>query len=241
MIDQVFGILISVVIMVVLFASIFWALAQQPQQSAAMQMQYPDYRLSEVARRTHLSIVEGDPALNFLLLAYTPHWLQPTRETRARLCGSPNGRPTELVYCHRTEPDPRFFASKKWIETLDGRFTLRVARPFAPFEVVLRSPGYLGSPPVMSLPPVSLGDPVLDAKFVLSTHDPSMANALAPALALLAALGFLHICASEQSISYAMTTAGAPYVIYSIELIQYALEQIASTLEGRSDLGVKAS
>ena len=108
--------------------------------------------------------------------------------------------------------------------------------------MTLRTPArYFESPPVMRLPPAYFGDPVLDAKFALSAADPTVARAIGPALAPLASMLFFHIRASEQSISFFATEFGAWSMLNSMEQLQYAMEQMASALEGHAAPSMMAS
>jgi len=237
-------------------------LIRQKKLTAGWEQTNAKFRLSEFAQRLRLSIVEGDPNFNLMMAATATDSQAPVATTggvvgalkevakaegrqakniRVLLRGAPNGRPTEYVYFHHEDLDVGIVINKL-TTTFDCRLTIRVARPFSPFEIVLRKPGMaMDAPPVMSLPPVSLGDPLLDAKFILSTVDPSVAPALAAALAPLVNLAFFHIQAHDQSMHFVMTTFGSSAVLPSMEQVQYALEQMAAALERRAAPGAMAS
>ncbi|MCL2777830.1 MAG: hypothetical protein FWD73_07485 [Polyangiaceae bacterium] len=219
------------------------------------EQQNAHFRIAELSQRMRLQVVEGDPTFNFMTPIST-HVAKRyenkggvlgaisgdgVKETRAVLRGAPNGHPTELVYYRRSDVDVGV-TTTKLSESYEFRFTMKVARPFAPFEITLRAPGYsLESPPVMQLPPAYFGDPMLDAKFALSAADPTVARAIVQALPPLASMQFFHIRASEQSISFFATEFGAMHMLNAIEQLQYAMEQMASALEGRAIPGMMAS
>lgn len=229
--------------------------ARQKKMIADGDKTYANFRLADVAQRMRLSIEQGDPNFN-LMMAYTHHSVKDfdpaggllgavsgdgTKESRALLRGAPNGRPTELSYYHRTDLDVGAM-TKTFRHTFECRLSMQVMRPFPPFEIVLRNPRMgMESPPVMALPPASFGDPLLDAKFILSAVDPNVGPAIAPALAPLANAGFFHVRADGQSIGYVATMMGSSVALHSIEQVQYALDQIASILEGRPAAGAMAS
>jgi len=220
------------------------------------------FRLSEFAPRLGLSVVEGDPNFN-LMLAATAMDSQAsqaketgmvgalkgvvtgeqsgTKNLHVVLRGAPNGRATEYVYLHKEELDVGLLVNKL-TTTFECRFTVQVARPFSPFEIVLRKPGMaMNSPAEMSLPPRSLGDPLLDAKFIFSAADPKVAPTVAEALGPLANMPFFHVQAHHQAIHFVMTQFGSSAALASMEQVQYAFEQMAAAFEGRAAPGAVAS
>ncbi|MCL2725527.1 MAG: hypothetical protein FWD69_13930 [Polyangiaceae bacterium] len=245
---------IGIVVVILVLVSAKWRMAAWDKETAK-------FRLFEVAQRTRLSIAQGDPNLNLVTAYSTDNWKAFTRkkgfwaalsgdasrETRALLRGAPNGHPTEFSYYLRTDRTTGMTFSgrstREYKHTSDCRLTIWVSQPFAPFEVVLRNPPqYMEClPPTMSLPPVSLGDPVLDAKFALSTTDPRVAPVLAQTLAPLMNVTVFHLRASDQSISFVMSAMECSCGIYFIEQVQYAMEQMASLFEGHSAPGAIAS
>ena len=237
----------AILLPLVAFVVVGLLLARQKKAIAAGEQMYANFRLGEVAQRMRLAIAQGDPRFN-LMMAHANHGTKDytkkagllgslsedgTKESRALLRGAPNGRPTELSCYHHTALDVGIY-EKTYRHTFECRLSVQVGRPFAPFEVVLRNPAAgMDSPPIMSLPAISFGDPLLDSKFMLFGADPRVGQAIAMALAPLASVGFLHIRACEQSIGYYATMMSSSVALYSIDQVQYALEQLAATLEGR--------
>lgn len=238
----------SMLLLLIAPIAVVLLLKRQKKLIAAGDKMYAKFRLGEIAQRMRLAIQDGDPGFN-LMMAHAHHQEKDlhhekgflgirsddgTKESRAVLRGAPNGRPTEFVYFFRTDFKVGAFENTTTY-TFECRLSMQVARPFAPFEVVLRNPAAgMESPPVLALPPVSFGDPLLDSKFVLMAADPRVGQAIAAALAPLANVGFLHIRACDQSVGYFATMSGSSMALYSIEQVQYALDQVAAILEGRS-------
>ena len=241
----------TIILPILVFVVVGFVIARNKKMMAEGEKTYSNFRLGEVAQRMRLAIQQGEPGFN-LMMANANHGAkdyQPTggflgklsgdgtKETRALLRGAPNGRPTELSYFHRTDLDVGF--QKTYRHTFECRLSVQVARPFAPFEVVLRDPAEgMRSPPVMSLPLASFGDPQLDAKFLLFTADPRVARTLVPALATLTSVHFLHLRGSDHWIGNFATMMGSSVMLYSIEQVQYALDQIAAGLEGRAAMAM---
>jgi hypothetical protein len=220
---------------------------RQQKMLATSEQNYANFRLSDLAPRVRLSIVEGDPGFN-LMMASTTHDLKSfdstggvigaiagdgTKTTRALLRGAPTGRPTEISYLHKTDLDVNPLV-RQTRTTFECRLSVQVARPFPPFEIALRNPGMgCGSPPVMSLPAASFGDPALDARWTLFAVDPRVGPAIAPVLAPLASMHQLHVRAHDQSIGFFATQIGLYGFLTSVEQVQYALDQVGLILEGR--------
>lgn len=233
---------------IIAFAAVALILVRQKKVMAQAEKTYANFRLADIAQRMQLSIVQGDPGFN-LMMANANHGAKSfekkkgfiaalsdegSKESRVLLRGAPNGRPTELAYSHKTDRE-QILSGTVHRHTFDCRLTVQVAQPFAPFEVTLRNPAAgMASPPVMSLLPAFFGDPLLDAKFALHTTDPRIGPAIAAALGPLANIAFLHIRASDQSIASVATMMGASVAFYSIEQVQYCLDQMGLVLEGRS-------
>jgi hypothetical protein len=240
--------LISTVVPVFMVVFVIFFLVRNRKAMGKWEQQNAHFRMSELSQRMRLQVVEGDPTFNFMI-ANNIHGAKrydkkggilgaisgdSVKETRAVLRGEPNGHPTELVFYRRSDIDVGV-TTRTLSESYEFRLTIKVARPFAPFEITLRTPGaYLESPPVMQLPPAYFGDSMLDAKFALSAADPTVARAVVQALLPLASMQFFHIRASEQSISFFATEFGAMPMLNAIEPLQYAMEQMASALEGRA-------
>ena len=230
-----------------LVGGVGFLIKRQRGQIAAGEQSWANFRLGEIAQRTRLTLVEGDPAFN-LMMANAHQDAQPfqptggvlgvvtgegVKETRAVLRGAPSGRPTELSYYHRTNRETNVGVAML-SHTFEFRLSMQVAQPFHPFEIVLREPGqYLGSPPVMSLPPSSFGNPLLDAKLMLFTNDPRIGPGIAAAVVPLASMPFVHVRAHGQSVGAFATQMGSPVLLQHLEQVQYVLDQVAATLDGR--------
>lgn len=214
---------------------------------AQQEAQYANYKLADVARGIGLAVVEGDPALN-LMLVHAAHadakeqaqgnLLQKVRgdsarETAARAAGQVWGRPYELRYSQRTELE-HSIGLRTW--TLYFDFTLACATTVdvPPFEIIMRNPPQYSEPKVRTaLPPQPTGNSALDSMIVVKTQDPRFAAALVPALVPLMTLTSIHLVGDGRSIRAESTQYTYMILLMNIATFQRSLEQIACTIEGR--------
>jgi hypothetical protein len=202
-----------------------------------------DKNLSAVALRLGLTVVEGDANTNLL------YFMQPSADfsRRIRATGQPYGRPVELTIVDGRKTDEYIVARR--ITTTFGCFleaTTRVRLP--PFEVVLRQPNqylvphqaFAGRPGMFEVP---IGQPQLDAMFVVRSTDPRIGPALAGALSTLATHLFVHLAGEDTRLWSSFTRMGLPYFAQAAEEYLLALESAACGVEGRpapARLGVPA-
>jgi len=235
---------------IIIIPLVIYFLVTNKKKMAEAEKQYANFRLADMAQRTGLSIVEGDPSFN-LMMAYANHAKKDyndkggfmgklsgegSKETRAVLRGAPNGRPTEFVYYSRTDVDPNWTGGKTLTSYFDCRFSVQTASAFPPFQIVLRKPAAGMDPQEdedWSLPPLSFGDPVLDDKLLLTGADPRLGPMLAPLAYPLVTMGFVQIRGANQAVTSMTTMMGSSIAIYSMEQMQLVLEQMAAVLEGR--------
>jgi hypothetical protein len=210
---------------------------------------FAKYRLGNLAERMGLTIAEGDPKLN-MVNATVAHnfklgtgvgssWLSrlmnTTAETKARLVGTPHGRPTELVYLRRHDTKDRLLeiTTVSWFEC---RFSVLCPVAFPEFEIVRRHPhmGVYGpkARTELPLPPQPFGKPALDRKLVLTTAEPRLGPALAPAVGGLLALEYVHVQGREGALHWLATEEAASLALRRLPEAQQVLERIADVLAG---------
>jgi hypothetical protein len=210
---------------------------------------YAKYRLGNLAQRMELTVAEGNPKLN-MVTATTAHnfklgtgtggsWLSrlmnTTAKTRARLVGAPHGRPTEFVYLRRHDTRDRVLVitTESWFEC---RLSVQCPVAFPEFEIVRRRPhmGVYGptARPELPLPPQRFGRPELDGKLVLTTAEPRLGPALAPAVGELARLEFVHVQGRAGAVHWLATQEASAHALRRLPEAQQALERIADVLAG---------
>ncbi len=249
---QLIGLVIMIPVVIFFFIN-------NKKRMAEAEKQYANFRLADVAQRTGLSIVEGDPNFN-LMMAHAHHAQKDyqdtggfigklsgdgTKETRAVMRGAPNGRLTEFVYYCRTDVDRNLGGRGGTITTtFECRLSVQAASSFPPFQIVLRNPAPGMAPRQddnFSLPPLSFGDPMLDAKLILTGADPRLGAMLAPLAYPLIAMGFVQIRGANQVVTSHTTEMASSISIYSMEQMQLVLEQIAAVMEGRPAPAMQAA
>jgi hypothetical protein len=204
---------------------------------------YARYRLGNIAKRMGLAVAEGDPKLNMLnaipshnfSLGKSVSWLKSTKETKARLVGAPRGRPTEFVYFrrHDTKDGLLMVTTESWFEC---RLSVQCPVAFPEFEIVRRRPhmGIYGpqARPELPLPPQPFGNRALDGTLKLTTAEPRLGPALAPAVGGLASLEFVHIQGRDGALHWLATEEASPHAVRRLPEAQQVLERIADVLAG---------
>jgi hypothetical protein len=207
------------------------------------------YRVGNMAERMGLAVAEGDPKLNLVQAtqehaakferstggSFLSRLLNSTKETRVRLVGAPHGRPTEFVYWRRHDTKDRVvvITQESWFEC---RMSLQVPVAFPEFEIVRQCPhmGAYGpkAQPELPLPPQPFGNPQLDGKLKLTTAEPGLGRALAPAVGALGQLEFVHVQGRDGAIHWLANEEGSMFACRRLPEAQQALERIADVLVG---------
>lgn len=233
------------VVMVVLFGGMFLYQKRIRLQSAAT---YAQYGLGDVARGIGLSVVEGDPGLN-LMLVHTAHsdakmtaqgnTLQKlagdsAKETRALARGHVWGRPYELVYHQRSELEVGL-AVKTMKLYFDFSLACVSSVEVVPFEIVLRTPqqAYMQPKIQTSLPPQPTGNAGIDSLLLVKCSDPRFAAAVVPALIPLMTLPWIHIVGGGNEIRVVTTQYTHSCLLMNLATYQQSLEQLACIVEGK--------
>jgi hypothetical protein len=210
---------------------------------------YAQYRLDNMAQRMGLTIAEGDPKLNMMNAipahnvkagtavgsSWLSRFMNTTTETKVRLVGAPYGHPTEFVYLRRHDTKDRVLVitTESWFEC---RLSVQCPVAFPEFEIVRRRPhmGLYGpkAGPELPLPPQPFGKPELDRKLVLTTAEPRLGPALAPAVVGLMPLEFVHVQGRDGAIHWLATEEASPYAVRRLPEAQRVLERIADALAG---------
>jgi hypothetical protein len=210
---------------------------------------YAKYRVGNIARRMGLTLAEGDPKLNLVQAtqehaakfetgtggSFLSRFLNSTKETKVRLVGAPHGRPTEFVYWRRHDTKDRLvvITQESWFEC---RMSLQVPVAFPEFEIVRQRPhmGVYGPKPQpeLPLPPQRFGAPQLDSTLKLTAAEPRLGPALAPAVAPLGSLEFVHVQGRNGAIHWLANEEGSMYACRRLPEAQQVLERIADVLAG---------
>jgi hypothetical protein len=210
---------------------------------------YARYRLGNMAERMGLVIAEGNPKLN-MVTATTAHnfklgtgvgsgWLarlmNTTAETKARLIGAPRGRQTEFVYLRRHDTKDRLLVitTESWFEC---RLSVQCPVAFPEFEIVRRHP-YMGvygpqARTELPLPPQPFGNRALDGKLKLTTTEPRLGPALAPAVGGLLPLEYVHVQGRDGALHWLATEEASAHALRRLLEAQQVLERIADVLAG---------
>jgi hypothetical protein len=242
-------------VMVVVFGGMFLYQKKMREQSAAT---YAQYGLADVAGSIGLSVVEGDPMLN-LMLVHQAHsdekmsaqgnMLQKlagdsAKDTRARAAGQVWGRAYELSYHQRSELDVGITV-KTWKLYFDFSLACVSQVDVLPFEILLRTPqqSYMQPKIQTELPPQSTGNAHLDSLLVVKCNDPRFAAAIVPALIPLMTLPWVHLVGSGREIRAITTQYTHSCLLMNLATYQKSLEHIACILEGRPvpDASVQAT
>ncbi|MFO0697218.1 MAG: hypothetical protein U0230_26820 [Polyangiales bacterium] len=222
-------------------------LVRQRKLVAQQRLDYAQYGLGDVAAKLGMTVVDGNPALN-LMLVHQEH--QDTKaeghggllgkamgdsakETRGRAVGTVWERPYELAYFQRTEVDHGLAqtTTSLWFELSLGAKT-RVACPA--FEIVMRNPPAYCEPKIKTaLPPQSTGNASLDSILVVKTQDPRLAAALVPALIPMMSMGSIHLVGGGDEVRAYGTRVTYMTIVQNAVTFQRALEHIACIIEGR--------
>lgn len=188
-------------------------------------------RAGELARTMGLQLIEGDPMFNLRLASHTNHQKANNEETRVILEGTPDGRATRLNYYHRRKSvrDGNKTRVSTWIS---AEVSVAVHAPFLEFEILGKNPGHYGSEtkPKLAVPPTPSGDASVDAKLLIKTLDPRIAQVLAPVLAVPASWEYVHIHGKDNTISFHATKTTIGYLGIA-EQIQKVLNEMARHLE----------
>jgi hypothetical protein len=207
------------------------------------------YRAGNLAQRMGLAVAEGDPRLNLVQAtqehaakfergtggSFLSRLFNSTKETRLRMVGAPNGRPTEFVYWRRHDTKDRVLviSQASWFEC---RMSLEVPVAVPAFEIVRQHPhmGAYGpkARPELPLPPQTFGDPDIDRRLKLTTAEPGLGPALAPVVDPLGRLEFVHVQGRDGAIHWLANEEGAMFACRRLPEAQQALERIADVLAG---------
>ena len=202
-------------------------------------------RASDLARRMRLVVVAGSPSFDYqspltaqgrIGVALGDSMVQ----VESRLEGSPDGYPSRLAYSYREERTvggllTKTLSTKTWF---DCRFTLQTQRAIPQFEFVSRGSTTFG--PIqreLTLPPVAIGDPALDAKYQVFTADPSIVPTLASVMTQFAAfeVAGVQVIGDGATVAFILRENATPFmgsVLYDAEQLQQAMTALAKAVGG---------
>jgi hypothetical protein len=186
--------------------------------------------VSSLAQRMEMAVVEGDPTLNLYYLS------QPNSDYKRSILlkGTPYGRSVEFEFTDGTRKQD-YLVLIKTTYTWGCYLVARTAVAFPDFEISLRQPPqYLEPTLVMpELPEVRTGDPAIDQHFRIASRDQRVGPAVLACLRLLVGQQYVHLVGKNGAVMIPMTRYGMPYFVHSAEHYLYALETLASGLEGK--------
>jgi hypothetical protein len=229
------------------FAAFGWLLYNRKTMGATHDAQHTQFRAGELANRLGLALVKGDPSFN-LFIAYADAGVRrgPTDDKPVNvdilMQGAPNGLQTELVYLNRIEQeteknwvgDVRSIKTKTWF---DCHMAVFPKSAIPAFEVISRKTPIGKITHKTSLPEQATGNPAMDAKFIVKTHEPRLAAVMGEHLSAFATFdnAGVHLVGNEQSISYVLQSSGAPLLanaLYYAEIMSKSLSDIARAVGG---------
>lgn len=188
-------------------------------------------RAGALAQTMGLQLIEGDPMFNLRLADHTSRQKSNNEETRVILEGAPDGRATRLSYYHRRKSvrDGNKTRISTWIT---AEVSVAVHAPFSEFEILQKQPGVYGSEtkPQLEAPLHPCLDASLDAKLLIKTHDPRVAQVLAPVLGVPASWEYVHIHGTDHKVTFHATKTTAGYLGIA-DQVQGVLNEMARHLE----------
>lgn len=218
--------------------------------------QFAHLRAKQLAERLGMQLVEGNPEHNLATHSILPSarntgsakgFLKQMAvssiggklgEFRLRMAGRPYGTDAELVLYCKEELEVGYSenVTTTWS---DLRLTIHVRCNVTPFELRLKQE-HSGLESRDScrgddapMPAQRFADPALDGKFKIEAYDPRVPNAIAPVLAPLAGLAYVHVSAVGNRVSFVMTTTSVTACAPSLEQILHVLVSIAAVFEGK--------
>lgn len=216
--------------------------------------QHAHMRAGELAPRLGMRLVEGDPDFNLATMSVQPSVQNlgsakgfmrqmvagqvggQLGEFQLRMTGQPYGANAELLlYCKQTfKPGYATNTTTTWS---DLRLTVHARCNVAPFDLRLRDEmtgletRRRDDDPVM--PPQQFGDPALDRRYAITSHDPAVPRYLGAHLATLHQAVYVHVVAAGNQVSFVMTPTSVNACAGLLEQILHALVSIAATFEGK--------
>ncbi len=201
-------------------------------------------RASDLATRLRLAVVAGNPAFDYQSPLTAPgrvrlHSSEPL-QIESRLEGSPDGYPTRLAYLFREERKlegllTKTLEVKTWF---DCRFAIQTRRAIPQFEFSTRGTTVFGAVQrELPLPPVSTGDPAIDAKYQLFTADPSIVPTLVSVFGHFAPCEpqGVHVVSDGTSVAFLLREKATPFMgsaLYEAEALQRAMTALARAVGG---------
>lgn len=237
-------ILPAIIMTVAMLGLAFWQRKRGAAMSAAMSASMPQFKVGEIAQRFGMRVVKGDPELNLAIPKMGS-------DVEVVIEGAPYGVPTYMRYLYVTKDSTSLGAAvllgqsvtnyqyDSRIEVASnasrGRFEIQLAKPHRQFQVVS---AFDRDDP---LPPRQLGGE-LDGLLRINADDADVPAMLAPHLAPLLSMGYVHIVGESGRITFDMSrstvgraglgTASA-YGFSQVDAIVHVLVSLAAALEGR--------
>lgn len=206
----------------------------------------PQFRLGAMAQEMGLAVVDGDPETS-LVYALGVHRAKKipvgatfgnsTTTTRLRMSGDPGGRPTDFLFFAETRSErvggTRTAHRMAHSTIFECRLAVQVPVAVPPFEVVLREEiRGLETEPLLGLPRQPFGSRELDTRLVLTTSEPRLGAALAPAATGMTQFESLHIVGQGSVLYYVTSENASTVALHRLVEAQRTLYVVSDVLTG---------
>ena len=215
--------------------------SQHKKKTQEYDEQYAHFRAGALAQRLGLQLSKGDPSFNFMVTHANQSVARGATDDRAvnidiEMAGTPFGVPLTFSYLYRVERESGFNSTtyKTWFNC---RMIARAKQAFPPFEVTSRNTSLGRIVREQALPEAPTHHPAIDAEFLVTTHEPALAQLLGQLLAEFSVFGAagVHLLGDGQQVSFVMNLSTAPLVpsaLYYAEVMTHALSTVAQRLGG---------
>lgn len=223
-------------------------------QRKRLNTQFANMRAGQLAPRLGMQVTEGNPEHNLATQSVQPSinnvgsakgflgQMAATQvggtlgEFKLHMQGAPYGMQSEVVLFCRQDLD-RGLTTSTTTTYFDLRLSVYSHVALVPFEVRLRKEMTgleTRRNEDQQMPAQRFGMPMLDDRYIVESHDPSLPSRIANAIAMLSPhFLYVRIVGSHERVSLVMTPAAVNSCSMSFEQILHVLASTVSVLEGR--------
>jgi hypothetical protein len=229
---------------------VIWLFIKNRAGSKALVQKTEHMRAGAVAQRLGLQITQGDPNYHLALdqvettvgqgllqgLKADSPFATTLSDVSVHATGQPYQRPTEFHFAHKVELSAAIpVVGRTRTTTFGCTLTVAVRAQVPDFEILARTNQYSEMSRVHpQLPPSSFGNPMLDNQFQLFTREAALGPHLAQVVGEFAGQFAAHVVGNSGQLYLTFDQ----WMMYGFgdgaEILQYGLECVACSLEGRA-------